>query len=242
MNVHKMLKQAYKIGTYILALESVQTELTSRFTDLAVDVLREMQFFTPRYLLSDQSDIYKADIKKLCNFYEMDPADVASELAEFRPVYRKLHTLICVDDLLFDTRKSIKSSENDHDGQSENKQDDDNVEPVVNDAESNCIDSLRWTDQSFIKPFRALQELSGFHALNVIYKILVSLAITSSSAERAMSRVRLIKNRLRTTMLDDWFSSLMVLASEKDVLERIAINRIIDNFATVSTPLQKLLM
>ena len=156
-------------------------------------------------------------------------------------LYRKLHILICIDDLLFDTRKSIKSPGNDLDGQNENEQDDDDVEQVL-DADSERIDSQRWTDQSFIKPYRALQELSGFHALNVTYKILVSLAITSSSAERAMSRVRLIKNRLRTTMLDDWFSSLMILASEKDVLERVAIDRIIDKFASLSTPLQKLLM
>jgi len=34
-------------------------------------------------------------------------------------------------------------------------------------------------------------------------------------------------------MLDDWFSSLMVLVSEKDVLEHIAIDRIIAKFATL---------
>jgi hypothetical protein len=99
----------------------------------------------------------------------------------------------------------------------------------------------KWAELSFIKPLRALQELSGFPTLNVMYKILVSLAITSSSAERAMSRVRLIKNRLRTTMMDDWFSSLMVLASERDILETIPVDTIINQFAGHSIQLQKLL-
>ena len=85
-------------------------------------------------------------------------------------------------------------------------------------------------------------DLSGFPLLTWMYKILVTLAITSSSAERSMSRVRIIKNRLRTTMLDDWFSSLMIIAAEKDIVNKIPVDRIIDQFAISSKPLQKLLL
>lgn len=95
---------------------------------------------------------------------------------------------------------------------------------------------------SFIKPLRAILELSGFPMLTWLYKILVTLAISSSSAERAMSRVRIIKNRLRTTMLDDWFSSLMIISSEKDIVERLHADAIIDSFAATSPPLRKLLL
>ena len=95
---------------------------------------------------------------------------------------------------------------------------------------------------SFIKPLRAITELSGFPTLTLLYNILVSLAVTSSTAERAMSKVRIIKNRLRTTMLDDWFSSLMVIANEKDIVNSISIDNIIDSFAHLSAPLQQLLL
>ena len=70
-----------------------------------------------------------------------------------------------------------------------------------------------WANFGFVKPLRALMDLSGFPLLTWMYKILVTLAITSSNAERSMSRARIIKNRLRTTMLDDWFSSLMIIAA-----------------------------
>ena len=95
---------------------------------------------------------------------------------------------------------------------------------------------------SFVKPLRAITELSGFPVLTWLYNILVSLAVTSSTAERAMSKVRIIKNRLRTTMLDDWFSSLMVIANEKDVVESLPVDSIIDSFAACSAPLQQLLL
>jgi len=43
-------------------------------------------------------------------------------------------------------------------------------------------------------------------------------------------------------MLDDWFSSLMILASEKDVVDKLSVDNIIDSFAGSSAPLQKLLL
>ena len=69
-----------------------------------------------------------------------------------------------------------------------------------------------------------------------------SLAITSCSAERAMSRVRIVKNRLRTTMKDDWFSSLMILSAERDILDRIRVDDIISGFAKASDKLTSMLI
>jgi len=80
---------------------------------------------------------------------------------------------------------------------------------------------INWAEYSFIKPFRIILQLSGCPSLTCLFKILVSLAITSCSTERAMrlSRVWIITNRLRSTMLDDLFSALMVLSAENDLLE-----------------------
>ena len=75
-----------------------------------------------------------------------------------------------------------------------------------------------------------------------MYKILVLLAITSCTAERTMSRVKIIKNCLRSIILDDWFSLLRVLASEKDILVSIPISKIIGRFALCLKPSHKLLM
>ena len=49
-------------------------------------------------------------------------------------------------------------------------------------------------------------------------------------------------NRLRATMLYDWFSSLLILASEKDVTQDISVADIIDRFAQYSLPPQKQLL
>jgi len=75
-----------------------------------------------------------------------------------------------------------------------------------------------------------------------LYKILASLAVTSSSAGRVLSRVRIIKNRLRTSMVDDWFSALTILATESDIMDTISIDDIVNNFAQCSQRLREHLM
>ena len=56
-----------------------------------------------------------------------------------------------------------------------------------------------------------------------------------------MSRVRIVKNRLRTTMKDDWFSSLMILSAERDILDHIRVD-IISGFAKASDKLTSMLI
>ena len=83
-------------------------------------------------------------------------------------------------------------------------------------------------EHSFTKPLRVLSELSGFNSLGCMYKNLASLAVTSCSAERAMSRVQRVKDRLRSTMVGDWFSALLILSTEKDLLDCLNENDIMD--------------
>ena len=97
-------------------------------------------------------------------------------------------------------------------------------------------------EHSFTKPLRVLSELSGFNSLGCMYKNLASLAVTSYSAERAMSRVKSVKDRLRSTIVGDWFSALLILSTEKDLLDSLNENDIVDKIARCSLPLQKQLI
>jgi hypothetical protein len=63
--------------------------------------------------------------------------------------------------------------------------------------------------------------------------------VTSCSAERPLSRVRIIKIRLRSTMQDDWFSSLTLLAYERDISESLRVEEVVDNIARLSASLRR---
>jgi hypothetical protein len=65
------------------------------------------------------------------------------------------------------------------------------------------------------------------------------VSVTSASAERAMSKVKLVKTRLRSTMTDEYFSSLLLIASEKDLADELSCDDIINRFASMSPVLRK---
>jgi hypothetical protein len=95
---------------------------------------------------------------------------------------------------------------------------------------------------SFLVPLRILCCMSAYPNLLVLYKILLSLPISNCSAERSMSRLKLIKTRLRSTMSDEWLNGLMILSSEKDILDNLDVDDIINRFANTSPQLSRYLI
>ena len=87
-----------------------------------------------------------------------------------------------------------------------------------------------------------MQKLLSSYAVFVQFQVLVTIAVTSASAERTMSKVKLVKNRLRSTMTDDYFSSLLIVAMEKDIADKISNERVVQCFAGLSPVLAKHLL
>jgi hypothetical protein len=89
----------------------------------------------------------------------------------------------------------------------------------------------RWAANCFIRPLALVSQLSGFPNLLMLYSILCCLPVSSASAERVMSKLKLVKNRLRTSLSDDTLSALLILASERDLLMQLSTDDIITSFA-----------
>jgi hypothetical protein len=217
--------------------------MRSRFTQEVLSIFQQMSCFTHSGLLN--AEVCKEDnVQELCRHYDLDSALVVNELNEFRLAYRSVHSMVDVSDLVDHTRCSETSkkvqletadSDNDDETVVESNEEDD---PSSHDQSTSSVMDTRWIDHSYIKPLRVVTEVSSYPNLAVLYKILASLAVTSASAERVLSRVRIIKNRLRTAMVDDWFSALTVLAAEQDVMKNIRMEDIINSFSQCSSRLR----
>ena len=62
-------------------------------------------------------------------------------------------------------------------------------------------------------------------------RIFISIPMSVTSGERSFSKLRLIKNRLRSTMLQDRLSRLMLLSIENDLAKQLDYNNHILEFS-----------
>ena len=83
--------------------------------------------------------------------------------------------------------------------------------------------------------FKALQaEHECYGNLTRLMKIALTLPLTSTSAERAFSKLKLIKSRLRTTMQQERLESLMLMSIEDDLLEQLDVDKLVQLFVDMA--------
>ena len=57
--------------------------------------------------------------------------------------------------------------------------------------------------------------------------------MTTASAERSFSKLKLTKTALRSTMGESRLSALLLLSIEREITDRVEFNCVIDAFASV---------
>lgn len=85
--------------------------------------------------------------------------------------------------------------------------------------------------------------ISGtYGVIGLAYKYFATQSVTQVACERSFSKLRFIKNRLRSTISQERLSSFMLMSIEKDILEEISSDQIIDLVAAKSKLLTKKLI
>ncbi len=71
----------------------------------------------------------------------------------------------------------------------------------------------------------------AYHIIGLGYKFLLTLSITQVACERTFSTLKLVKNRLRTSLSQDNLETFLLMATEKEILTEIDKDDIIDKMA-----------
>ena len=82
--------------------------------------------------------------------------------------------------------------------------------------------------------FEFVRDIDCFPNVLIAYRILFTVPMTVASAERSFSKLKLLKNYLRSTMSQERLNGLATLCIEKDKLDEINVDAIIDDFASRS--------
>ena len=69
---------------------------------------------------------------------------------------------------------------------------------------------------------------SSFPNVEILLRIYLVLMVTNCSAERSFSKLKLVKNRLRTSMTNNRLNNLSIMSIENDILRNIKFDQLID--------------
>ena len=93
-----------------------------------------------------------------------------------------------------------------------------------------------------IRPERTIRHHTLTHTLTqpsvcypniaIAYRIFFTMPVTVASAERSFSKLKLLKNYLRSTMSQERLNGLATLCIEKNLLDEIDIDTIVSDFAS----------
>ncbi|XP_015378254.1 PREDICTED: zinc finger MYM-type protein 1-like [Diuraphis noxia] len=195
--------QNIKVNTYFSALDIVQRQLSERFNDESIGVLKDLSLLT-KYL-------------------------------QFASIFDTLITSKALPNALHSKCEEIFGSESEPESDDGSDKEDTTSKNIVSNIKNNS-GSLQPIFQIFLN--KGL--ISVFPNVYTMLKIGLTLPVTSASPERAFSKLKIVKNRLHSTMGQERLQGLMRITCEKDIT--INYENIINNFASKSPHLKKALI
>ncbi|CAB4036972.1 zinc finger MYM-type 1-like [Paramuricea clavata] len=100
---------------------------------------------------------------------------------------------------------------------------------LVTDVIEKAVSEKRNPD--FLDLFKALQaEPQCYGCVSKLMKIALTLPITSCSAERVFSKLKIVKSRLRSTMNQNRLENLIHMSVEVDLLENLDLDSLVQKF------------
>ena len=91
-----------------------------------------------------------------------------------------------------------------------------------------------------------IMRVTGLHRvygeLYELYRIFVTLPVTTASCERSFSKLAIVKNKLRSTMSQDRLQSLLILFVENDLTNQIEFEPVIETFAQMKSRCMNLIV
>nr|GEV24683.1 dimer_Tnp_hAT domain-containing protein [Tanacetum cinerariifolium] len=70
--------------------------------------------------------------------------------------------------------------------------------------------------------------------IDKLIRLILTLSVSTATSERAFSKMKLVKTRLRSTMSDDFLKSSMILSIEREIVGTLGNEKIIDDFYSKS--------
>lgn len=187
-----------------------------------------------------------------------DYENIDNSLANEEENFRVKYFLVLVDQTLASVKKRFEQITNYNEqfgflyriGQLKNMREDElfkhcqDLQMTLTDGESRDIEAADLCNELIIFRTMVNENITGLQALeilktscssfpntNIALRILLTIPVASAGAERAFSKLKIIKNYLRSTISQDRLSGLATLSIENELAETLEYSQLIDQFA-----------
>lgn len=223
----------FKVDTYFVCMDVINSYLSEYFNTLTVGIFKDIALLCKRRILDikrNPSSLPEDCFSTLCEVYEkfIDQNTLKKEYIQFCQVYTSFEETLNLPQKLHTKIESFEESE-------------DYIENLIEsepDVQELSSDPLNAGSMKLIWKIFQLGKLDTvFPTLNTTLRIALTLPISSATTERSFSKLKIIKNRLRTTMTESRLESLMIISCEQDI--EVIPDEVLEQFAAKSTTLAK---
>ncbi|GKC19971.1 zinc finger MYM-type protein 1-like protein [Tanacetum coccineum] len=80
------------------------------------------------------------------------------------------------------------------------------------------------------KGLQETEKSETYPLIDRLIRLILTLPVSTATSERAFSKMKLVKTRLRSTMSDGFLKSSMILSVEREIVRTLCTNNVIDDF------------
>lgn len=208
----------FKTNVFYMVLDRATSSIDDKFSKNK-SLIYDLSFLDPKQFHNlKSSDVPPERLKTVAQLADVDVLQLKVELLNFKEIYPRLKSPSPAASVC----EVLDAEEGD-------------IGDVENVACENC----------FTCCYRLLYDYNlhaaAFTNLFAVYKTLLTLACTQVSCERVFSKLKIVKNRLRSLIGQEILESLILLNVERDLARDLIYDDIIDKFASTSSVLQRML-
>lgn len=226
----------FRVNTFYVCLDIINSAFDEYFDNSSIGIYKDLSLFSKKRLdevKKNPASLPKDAFSMFCKVYGkyVDQDCLNKEYIHFSKIFTSFEENINLPKYLHG--KDLIEKEGEEEFSSESESDNEiEMEPrkVLN------VGSMK----ALYQIFHAGNLGSVFPTLNNALQIALTLPVSSASTERAFSKLKIIKTRLRTTMNNTRLEDLMLITCEQDMYKNS--NKVLEIFASNSTELCKMII
>ncbi|KAE9523741.1 hypothetical protein AGLY_015801 [Aphis glycines] len=224
-------KENFKVEVFMCIINQLKTSLSEKFTN-NTSLIVDIQYLLPKHYKDLKSDnLPESALKKLSTLSSVDHSLLTAELKHFASIYNKVTQPL---------NKSIRivHDTNDDNSHEEDYGSNDNLYKITQISGQDVKSVYKKNDGGHNRDSYLLCVHKLIYSLNMhsaLYnnlftaiEFVLTLSVSQGNCERVFSKLKLIKNRLRSSLGNEHLEAFLLMTVEKEIVDEIEFEDILE--------------